>query len=72
MEASSPIRTLVAASSVTSSIMLLATPRAHDGVPGRGDRDEPHPEGRRLPRCGVAGEQLEGPRARGRTASVTL
>ena len=33
MEASSPIRTLVAASSVTSSIMLLATPRAHEACP---------------------------------------
>ena len=33
MEASSPIRTLVRASSVTSSIMLLATPRAHEAWP---------------------------------------
>ena len=33
MDASSPIRTLVRASSVTSSIMLLATPRAHEACP---------------------------------------
>ena len=32
-DASSPIRTLVAASSVTSSSMLLATPSAHEACP---------------------------------------
>ena len=44
---SSPIRTLVMASSATSSSMLFATPSAHDACPAAVIGHEPHAEGRR-------------------------
>ena len=61
MDASSPIRTLVRASSVTSSSMLLATPRAHEAWPAAVIGMSPiRKAGGRAPLRG-AGEQLEGP-----------
>lgn len=53
MDASSPILTLVSANSVTSSIMLLDTPRAHEAWPTAVIGISPILNAGELPRCGV-------------------